>query len=137
MFWKRTLGTPTPKNLPSFIILTDRDDGTQWVLWHDQSENRIGISDNLPSDWNAGNTRLYPADQGPILLGRPRVRLLVRGGRLGMEVTDPLPRQYAADIDQERIMSRIGNVRYCLEVDGKLWQSAGILGWRVAVGDET
>jgi len=72
--------------IPQHIILTDRDDGTEWVLMHDATGQYVGISD-------AGVGRrkdfivFHPWD-GPTLDGFPNVRMLIRGGRLGYELID-------------------------------------------------
>src|SRR5262245_52254782 len=82
--------------LPQNIILTDRADGTQWLLSHSDrtepssdGEGHIAIISNFhltDSDYV-----IYGAYDEPVLKEDPRVRLIVRGGRLGYDIEE-LPR---------------------------------------------
>lgn len=80
--------------LPKFIILTDKDDGTEWLLTHsdddvDGVDLHISINDaglSGVSTLESPNVIRYPANEGP-LVGHG-LRLFVRDGRLGLETTD-------------------------------------------------
>ena len=98
--------------LPSRIVLTDRADGTLWILTHEADGSHVGIESTIPA--NAKDLHTYPANVGPVLPTVPEARLLVRGGFLGYEET-ALPRA-TTDRDQARILTRRGVQSIVLEV---------------------
>ena len=105
-----TLGPQRRPFIPHHFILTDRDDGTLWHLsWSTSGAatpdglGRIMISDTLPHpEWDR---KVFLVGEEPLLAGDPRIRLFVRGGRLGMDIV-PLP-QGIRDMDQRRIVARV------------------------------
>jgi len=76
--------------LPSPIILTDRDDGTLWVLSFDTSAptvdgyGHISINSDIRYFQRNEVAKVYPADDGPVL--GPYV-LFIRAGRIGLDYT--------------------------------------------------
>lgn len=74
----------------ALIVLTDRDDGTEWFLSHD-SDTHVRITDDIPDGMAANIIRRYSANEGPFLGGAVRVRLLVRGQHLGYEIVPDEP----------------------------------------------
>ncbi len=93
-----------PVQIPPFpvrIILTDRDDGTLWVLTHDADREHVVLSDVFPTDTLY---TIYGPYDGPIVGTNPRIQLLVRDGRLGYEQDDNPP--WLNDRDQARVLSR-------------------------------
>lgn len=84
--------------LPEQIVMTDRADGTLWLLSHNNtilSDDRYGyISINSAFD-TRNDVVIYPAYEGPLVLaGDPpetTIRLLIRGALLGYE-TEPFIR---------------------------------------------
>lgn len=94
--------------LPQQIIMTDRDDGTLWLLTY--SGDHIAIN----SVFNARNdTTTYGPYDGPILSDGEHndVRLLVRGGYLGYEADPAPPNRF-----QARVMARLGVSRTFFEI---------------------
>lgn len=96
--------------LPQGIVLTDRDDGTLWLLSHTQDpvgpdgEGYITINDYIHP---AIIHTVYDAYEGPIVDTIPirrTLRLLVRGGYLGYEVIDF--GRATTDIDHAPIQTR-------------------------------
>lgn len=79
---------PRVPPLPYFIVLIDRDDGTEWVLSHtdDEGTTRVTLNDEglergpLPPRTDYVKADWYGLGNG--------IRLFVRGGRLGYEVVD-------------------------------------------------
>lgn len=86
--------------LPQFCILTDRADGTLWFISHASNGLHLSINDatvfNKPS-------RTFAAFDEPYVPQDPRMRIFVRGGRIGYEIRE-LP-QGVGDRDQMRIVS--------------------------------
>jgi hypothetical protein len=77
--------------LPLPAILTDRADGTQWLIsWNDtvgpDGVGRIAITDDLTAR-NRDGAIVYPAYEGPVVLGTVdgQYRLLLRNQHLGIE----------------------------------------------------
>ncbi len=104
--------------LPQQIILTDRADGTRWLLSHNRttaSSDGLGsISiDDAPNLFR-GDYRIYSPDEGPILATDPTVRLIVRGGYLGVDI-EALP-TYILDLDQSRVLTRRGTESFSREI---------------------
>lgn len=95
------------------LVLTDRADGTEYALIHDSTGNFIGL-DSAASRVNVASAIVFGAFFGPILSADPTVRLLVRDGALGYEVT-PLD-QSVRDLDGGRVLSRRGNESRILEI---------------------
>ena len=86
--------------LPPFVILEDRDDGTLWVLAHQESDDRFMLRSQdtaIPAHLRA-QYRVYGPSDGPILeWGSGLIRLLVREGRIGYEVLAPTQGQRDKD----------------------------------------
>lgn len=121
-----------PRPLPPAFTLTDRDDGTVWLLTHRQSDERWAITDDpIPVNLR-GFVSHYAADLGPIVGINPTIRLLIRGGRIGYEI-DPLTGALR-DRDQAQVTTRRGRVRFALGLDDTVWQQEGdTLGYNVVV----
>lgn len=95
--------------VPPYIILTDRADGTLWLLSHDVTGEHVAISDGV-NLLDLSDYVVYPANSGPVVPDTPsnpiaqkseHKRLLVRGGYLGYEnVPDAT--------EQGRVMTRRG-----------------------------
>lgn len=86
--------------LPQFMVLEDRADGTEWYLSHDGGHTHFAInSAAIPYS----DVVRYAAYEGPVMGTNPTIRLLVRGGRLGYEVT-PL-QQGVTDLNNQRVLS--------------------------------
>lgn len=109
------LGRPQIPPLPGYVVLTDRADGTLWLLtWSNaqanitpDNEGHISISDVIPTTRRAA-TRVYTAGEEPFLAEIPH-RLIVRNGRLGFEYSAlPAP---DTDRDQALITARKGDAR--------------------------
>ena len=101
---------------PPFTVLTDRDDGTRWLLQYNtviaapDAFGHISITDTFTL---RKDMRIYPAwDEPAVPGGGGRVRLFVRGGRLGMDYDD----SFRVDRDQHRIMARLGLQREFREI---------------------
>ncbi len=103
-----------PVQIPPFptrIILTDREDGTLWVLSHDEEREHVMITDTFPTD---RHYTIYGPWDGPTLGTHPRVQLLIRNGQLGYEQDDnPV---WLRDRDQARILSRRGRTTTYTEI---------------------
>ncbi len=100
---------------PPFTVLTDRADGTLWVLSHDVTGEYVAINDQgllinpvVSSTIMFPDFTVYPAYQGPIIPDEPsnpygqaakQKRLLVRNGYLGYEDIEP-------EVEQGRVMTR-------------------------------
>ncbi len=106
-------GRPDVPPLPQQVILTDRADGTKWLLTYTltpgglDGNGYISITDQLPGPQQL-DVVVYPA-YGELYVADPPVRLFLRGGRLGVEL-DTLPAQ-ETDRDQALIVARLGRSR--------------------------
>lgn len=108
------LGSVHVPPFPQHIVLTDRDDGTQWALSHqdDAGTPRVILTDTIPS---TPDKYIYGANEGPIVAtSAGRYRLLVRDGRLGYEDLGASP--HCADRDQHRILTRKDKERTIYEI---------------------
>lgn len=101
--------------LPVFIVLTDRADGTLWVLTHDSTGEYVAINDEgllinsaVSPTLEFSDFRVFPAFEGPVVPDNPsnpigqkaaQKRLLVNGGYLGYEDIEP-------ETEQGRVMTR-------------------------------
>lgn len=94
--------------LPQQIIMTDRADGTLWLLSY--SGDFVSIN-NVFSARN--DTTIYGPYDGPILADGDRVdcKLLIRGGYLGYEAELAPPNR-----SQARVMARMGVARIFQEI---------------------
>ncbi len=113
---------------PAFVVLTDRDDGTEWVLSHDSTGEYVAINDaglvkGGDARFNWQDIILYGPYDGPIVPSPSRnrhyelatkVRLLVRGGFLGYEEINPS--QSYGEPTQARILTRRGLSRTIREI---------------------
>lgn len=93
-----------------FMILTDREDGTLWLLTHYVTEagrDYFAITD----EWNARKQPLveYGPYDGPYLPNHPHLRFFIRGGRIGYE-------EIEGANQSQRILSRKLMQRHTLEV---------------------
>lgn len=74
--------------LPLFTVLIDREDGTEWVLSHTDDEGTVRVTLNdegLERGALPPRTDYVKADHYGLGDG---ARLFVRGGRLGLEITN-------------------------------------------------
>lgn len=118
--------------LPSGIVLTDREDGTLWLLSHNVTESSpddlgyISITTTIPSNMT---TRTFDAFDEPFVGTDPRLRLLVRDGYLGFEIED-LP-QGITDRDTARNLTRRAFAAETREIiKPSTWQETSpVLGW--------
>jgi hypothetical protein len=69
--------------LPDGVVLTDRDDGTLWLVSHDMTvpDAMVTITDTWPTRLKVS---IYPANEGPYI--GPNAMLFVRGGLLGIDI---------------------------------------------------
>lgn len=74
---------------PQAIILTDRDDGTQWLVSFNTTEpERLSITDTFSTIQRREGARVYEADDGPKMDEDGQFTLFVRGGRIGLEYNE-------------------------------------------------
>lgn len=134
---KKGLGFAAVPALPQFIVLTDRDDGTQWVLSHSADRYRISlrtVDEALRANPAWQDAKFYEADQGPVLATEPRVQLLVRGGRLGYEI-ETLPKGVGS-VSPRRFLTRRRQdhqVHEVIKPTETPWQLEDALAWVVVV----
>lgn len=121
---RRGLGQPDWPPRPHYIILTDRADGTEWVLHHDTDHLHVGITDTLPGNASEGFIRRYAAGQEPYFGEQPRLRLIVRSGVLGYEYEDPLP-EGISDRDLASLLTRRGNDRFAFRLNARTFVNDG------------
>lgn len=101
------LGTFTFPMMPQGIILTDRANGTLWLLSHNTVEDspddlgHVAITDVIPTSVQA--TTYLPGEE-PVMGEQYTIRLIVRAGRLGYEVVS-YP-QGITDTDRAPILTR-------------------------------
>lgn len=100
--------------LPMYMILVDRDDGTEWYLSHDASHTHFAINDGPLPVTNKYFYVKYDAFEGPLVGVNPTVRLYIRDGHLGYD-TEELP-EYIHYEDNQRVLSRRGFERFTCEV---------------------
>ena len=93
-------GIRTP--LPGYIVMEDRDDGTEWYLSHNAARTRFAINDAAPNPKEP--VRRYGPYAGPYIARYPKIKLLIRGGRLGYEVEELPP--WLRDRDNGLVASR-------------------------------
>lgn len=83
-------GRPRKPPLPNFIVLTDRDDGTEWVLCRISGRITLDTGGLIKSPiTNYTDFTKYGAFEGPAIqtVNFPyTINLLARGGRLGYEI---------------------------------------------------
>lgn len=102
-----SMGPVAVRPLAAYTILTDRADGTLWVLQHDATLEHVVLSDDTAEALARSDKYVYAARSGPVV---GTSRLLVRGGRLGYEPLDE-------PASQSKPLTRIGNVsRRFLEI---------------------
>jgi len=90
--------------LPQYCIFTDRDDGTLWYISHSSDGLTIALND---ATIGVVPKRIFAANDEAYLASDPRMRIFVRGGRIGYELR-AMP-QGEQDNDQMRIISRRAN----------------------------
>lgn len=112
--------------LPSGIILTDREDGTLWLLSHTLTspgpDGNGYITIRTPMA-NIPGAVVYEAGSEPYLDNNANYRIIVRGGYLGVEYI-PLP-SHIADQDNAPIYTRSG-VSATIR---KIFASQGFIAW--------
>lgn len=119
--------------LPTQVILTDRQDGTLWLLSHSLDGLYIAIN----TEWNPRVPyKVYPAHQEPRLPENYLLRMVVVNGYLGYEVA-PFPKGIS-DQDQQRILTRRGLENVIREIVQPIelepWREEGdMLAWRELV----
>ena len=129
----RGLGPTLYYSMPSFVGLTDRDDGTVWYLSHRVDDQRFSITTATAAPKHMLGARVYAANDGPLVSwkkGGPLLRLLVRGGRIGYELVAPV--RGIKDIDPAPITTRRGNGPLIMAVKQLTWQKEGdVIGYEV------
>jgi hypothetical protein len=81
------------------IILTDREDGTLWLVsFNTDDPERLSISDTFSTIQRKDGARVYAADDGPKMDEDGQFTLIVRGGNIGLEFTE-FPRAITARDD--------------------------------------
>ena len=130
--WRRVkgftdLGSIRIPPIAATLVLTDRATGTEYALIHDSAGDFIGL-DDAASRVDVASAVVFSAFQGPILSADPTVRLLVRNGFLGYEVTALATS--VADLDGSRVLSRRGNQSTILEIrQASGWVDGDALIW--------
>lgn len=121
-------------SLPQQIILTDRDDGTLWLLSHSFVDDpgdgfgRISINDEFSTGF--GDYEVFGPYEGPVIPGPENdIVLLVRGGYLGYELRYS-GRANAADRNL-RVLTRRGTYHEANEINTpSTWKDTpDVLGW--------
>lgn len=103
--------------LPYGFVLTDRADGTLWFLSHTVADpgpdgnGYITITDTIPEATPDMDLKVFPAEDGPIVDSDPLFRMLIRGGRLGMELVEPSSQGSAYSRREKFIQTRKGVTR--------------------------
>lgn len=68
------------------IVLTDRADGTLWLVsFNTSAPEHLSISSDYSTIQHREGVRLYAADDGPKMDEDGEFTLMVRGGRLGFD----------------------------------------------------
>ena len=120
--------------LPQYTIFTDRADGTLWYISHNSDGTRLAINDGTIS---VPLKRVFNAFDEPYAKNNPRMRVFIRGGRLGYEIIE-LP-QGQQDRDTMRLISRRANENVQREVISPVDFSEadvankGVLAWEDSV----
>ncbi len=120
--------------LPQYCIFTDRADGTLWYLSHNSDGTRIGINDGTIS---IPLKRIFAAFDEPFAKNDPRMRIFVRGGRIGYERRE-LP-QGEQDNDTMRLLSRRVNENVQREIISPVdfsesnVNNKGVLAWEDSI----
>lgn len=84
---------------PQAIVLTDRDDGTKWLVsFNTSAPERLSISSVYVSIQRREGVRIYEANDGPKMDEDGEFTLIIRGGRIGLDYT-PFPFWQAARDD--------------------------------------
>lgn len=109
------LGPAVVPPRPSFIVMVDREDGTEWWLSRELDEEeveRVTISDTAPSGFQRGNVRRYGPYDGPWIEARIPVRLFVTSAHLGYDS----PAVGAVKVQAARVFTRAGMQRTISEI---------------------
>jgi hypothetical protein len=112
-------------SLPSGIILTDRADGTLWLISHNLDAassdgfGYISIRTPMPNVI----TKTYQAGEEPYFNDDPTYRLIIRNGYLGVEILPLSP--HVADQDNAPIYTRKG----VSSTIRKIFASQGFVVW--------
>lgn len=84
---------------PQAIVLTDRADGTKWLVsFNSNPPERLSIVSNYDTIRRREGVRLYEANDGPKMDEDGEFTLIIRGGRIGLDYT-PFPRSQTARDD--------------------------------------
>ena len=114
--------------LPPPVAFQDRNDPSRlWYLTHRSTDDRIALTDALPHKAVRGQTRVFEAFREPVIEFQPhRIRVFVRGGRLGYELIHTPGAQAAP------LMSRSGFEKLAMQiVRGSQFRTDGdVLAWQ-------
>lgn len=122
--------------IPRHTILTDRDDGSLWVLSHSEDGYRVSlrsIDEALPVNREWWDAYVYPVNEGPALTKVPGVFLIVRGGRLGYDA--PGLSMGVVSKRKRRLLTRRGMSQRTYEIVKPTetpWKLFDALAWVVA-----
>lgn len=105
-FWNRRLrsgysdlGPIQIPSMPQGIVLTDRANGSFWLVsFNSTVPERLSISSVYSTIQHREGVRIYAADDGPKMDEDGEYTLIVRSGRLGFDYT-PFPRKVTARDD--------------------------------------
>lgn len=76
---------------PQALVLTDRADGTKWlVAFNSDTPERLSIVSNYVTIRRREGVRTYEADDGPKMDEDGEYTLIIRSGHLGLDYT-PFP----------------------------------------------
>lgn len=71
---------------PQIIILTDRVDGSQWMVsFNSSAPERLSIVSTFSTIQRLEGARIYSANEGPTMDEDGEFILFIRGGRIGLE----------------------------------------------------
>lgn len=81
------------------IVLTDRADGTRWLVsFNSTAPERLSISSDYSTIQRREGVRIYAADDGPKMDEDGQFTLIIRRGQIGFDYT-PFPRKVTARDD--------------------------------------
>lgn len=84
---------------PQAIVLTDRADGSLWMVsFNTTAPERLSINSDYSTIRNLEGVRLYAADDGPKMDEDGEYSLIIRGGHIGFDY-NPFPRYETARDD--------------------------------------
>lgn len=77
------------------IVLTDRADGSLWLLSFNSTFERLSINSDFSTIKNKEGVRIYEANLGPAMDEDGEFTIFVRSGRVGIDY-NPFPRPVIA-----------------------------------------